>query len=144
MEKEDLGPFPLQWKALEALNWFSLLTRKDEMWMKEIQAYSHKRGVNSLWNAAYNVCCQRMSPQQSQQHNNTKNSLRKWWSFMAFYSQALGYCVASFECEKGLFRAQLGLWPAHHEDWARIWCQIDLGADPLVVGRPTNFNKCVV
>ena len=58
MEKEDLGPFPLQWKALEALNWFLSLQRKDEMWMKELQAYSHKRGVNSLWNAAYNVCCQ--------------------------------------------------------------------------------------
>ena len=26
-----------------------------------------------------------------------------------------------------------------HVDWARIWCQINLGADPLVVGRPTNF-----
>jgi hypothetical protein len=38
MEKEDLGPFPLQWKALEALNWFALLTRKVKMWMKELQA----------------------------------------------------------------------------------------------------------
>ena len=29
MEKEDLGPFPLQWKALEALNWLLSLQRKD-------------------------------------------------------------------------------------------------------------------
>jgi hypothetical protein len=28
MEKEDLGPFPLQWKALEALNLIALLTKK--------------------------------------------------------------------------------------------------------------------
>ena len=59
MEKEDLGPFPLQWKALEALNWLLSLQRKDEMWVKELQAYSHKRGVNSLWNATYNVYYQR-------------------------------------------------------------------------------------
>jgi hypothetical protein len=46
---------------------------------------------------------------RTQQHNNTKNSLRKWWSFMAFYSQSLDHYVTSLECEKGLFRAQLGL-----------------------------------
>ena len=61
-------------------------------------------------------------------------------TFMAFYSQALGYYVTSVECEKGLFRAQLGLLTSlTMQDWARIWCQIDLGADPLVVGRPTSF-----
>ena len=62
MEKEDLGPFPLQWKALEALNWLLSFTMKRwKMWVKELQAYSLKWGVNSLWNAAYNVYCQRRS-----------------------------------------------------------------------------------
>ena len=43
-----------------------------------------------------------------------------------------------FECEERHIRAHLGLWPAPHADWARIRCQIELGADPLVVGRPTS------
>jgi hypothetical protein len=47
MKKGDLGPFFLQWKALEALKAFSPYNEKMKMWVKELQAYSLKRGVNS-------------------------------------------------------------------------------------------------
>jgi hypothetical protein len=47
-KKGDLGPFFLQWKALEALKSCSPYNEKMKMWVKELQAYSLKRGVNSL------------------------------------------------------------------------------------------------
>jgi hypothetical protein len=47
MKKGDLGPFFLQWKALEALKACSPYKEKMKMWVKELQAYSLKRGVNS-------------------------------------------------------------------------------------------------
>jgi hypothetical protein len=46
-KKGDLGPFFLQWKALEALKACSPYNEKMKMWVKELQAYSLKRGVNS-------------------------------------------------------------------------------------------------
>ena len=123
----------------------ALLTiRKWEWWWKNSKHIHSMERWMAQWDGANVLLPRSESLKQSKQHNITWNSLRKWCFFMDFYSIALGDYVTPLRCEKGLFRAQLGLWPAHHEDWARIWCQIDLGADPLVVGRPTNFNKCTV
>jgi hypothetical protein len=47
MKKGDLGPFFLQWKALEVLKAYSPYNEKMKMWVKELQDYSLKRGVNS-------------------------------------------------------------------------------------------------
>jgi hypothetical protein len=41
-KKGDLGPFSLQWKALEALKACSPYNEKMKMWVKELQAYSLK------------------------------------------------------------------------------------------------------
>jgi hypothetical protein len=41
-KKGDLGPFFLQWKALEALKACSPYNEKMKMWVKELQAYSLK------------------------------------------------------------------------------------------------------
>ena len=46
-KKGDLGPFFLEWKALEALKAFSPCNERVKMWVKELQDYSLKRGVNS-------------------------------------------------------------------------------------------------
>jgi hypothetical protein len=41
-KKGDLGPFFLQWKALEALKDCSPYNEKMKMWVKELQDYSLK------------------------------------------------------------------------------------------------------
>ena len=123
----------------------ALLTiRKWEWWWKNSKHIHSMERWMAQWNGANVLLSRSESLKQSKQHNITWNFLRKWCFFMAFYSMALGDYVNPLRCEKGLFRAQLGLWPAYHADSAQIWCQIGLGADPLVVGRPTNFNKCTV
>ena len=73
-----------------------------------------------------------------------KNSLKKWWSFMDFYSQTLSYCATSFECEKGLFRAQLGLWPASPCRLSSDLMSNRLGSRSISGWEADQLHKCVV
>ena len=143
--KGTMSPFFLQRKALGPSQTCSPYNKENENGDERtpLQIHSMERWI-AQWNGAKVVLSRIESLKQSRQHNITWNSLRKWCFFMDFYSMALGDYVTPLRCEKGFFRAQLGLWPAYSADSAQIWCQIDLGADPLVVGRPTNFNKCAV
>ena len=82
-----------------------------------------------------------MSPQQSQQHNNIKNSLRKWWLFMDFYSQALGYYVTSWNVKRG----SLGLNQVFDQPTMRIELGFGVKSTWELIhqwlgGRPISIN----
>ena len=123
----------------------ALLTiRKWEWWWKNSwHIHSRKRWI-AQWNGANVLLSRSESLKQSKQHNITWNSLRKWCFFMAFYSIALGDYVTPLRCEKGLFRAQLGLWPAYHADSAQIWGSNRLGSWSISGWEADQFNKCAV
>ena len=63
---------------------------------------------------------------------------------MAFYSQELGYYATSFECEKGLFRAQLGLWPASPRRLSSDLVSNRLGSRSISGWEADQFHKCAI
>ena len=63
---------------------------------------------------------------------------------MAFYSQTLSYYATSFECEKGLFRAQLGLWLASPRRLSSDLVSNRLGSRSISGWEADQFHKCVV